>query len=209
MSVFIKGLLTCSVGPLKLSLRFSSFGYHLVSWRAITGPNFKPGGQTNPEISRGGAYAPPLSLPLKSQRSPYEGLNRNATHCTPSSKEPSRVSIINLNLKDEFLCKLLSIAQPLALPYFHIVTPLSLASRSRDNTCLYHMQYLRCDYSTPQAMHVCCICDVLATLLYSNNMNAFPREIWPTAGDEHRGCAFLFSSEFLILETWVPMLKDS
>ena len=59
MSVFIKGLLSCSVGPLKLSLRFSSFGYHLVSWRAITGPNFKPGGQTNPEISRGGAYAPP------------------------------------------------------------------------------------------------------------------------------------------------------
>ena len=56
---YLSGLLTCSVGPLKLSLRISSFGYHLVSWRAITGPNFKPGGQTNPEISRGG-HMPPI-----------------------------------------------------------------------------------------------------------------------------------------------------
>ena len=44
MSVFIKGLIACSVGPLKLCLRISFFGYHLLSL-------------TSPEISRG-AYAP-------------------------------------------------------------------------------------------------------------------------------------------------------
>ena len=58
MSVFIKGLFACSVGPLKLSLRISSFGYHLLSWRSITGPNFKPGGLTNPEISRARGICP-------------------------------------------------------------------------------------------------------------------------------------------------------
>ena len=26
---------------------------------------------------------------------------------------------------------------------------------------------------------------------YSNNINGFPREIWPTPGDAHRGCALL------------------
>ena len=77
MSAFIKGLFACSVGPLKLSLRISSIGYLLLSWRSITGPNFKPGGLTSPEISRGGICPPPLSLPLKSQRSPYEGLSKN------------------------------------------------------------------------------------------------------------------------------------
>ena len=42
MSVFIKGFLACLVGPLKLSLRISSFCYHLLSWRSITGPRWSP-----------------------------------------------------------------------------------------------------------------------------------------------------------------------
>ena len=59
-----KGLFACSVGPLKLSLRISSFGYHLLSRRSITGSNFKSGGSVNPKN--------PLSLPSKSHRLPYE-----------------------------------------------------------------------------------------------------------------------------------------
>ena len=58
MSVLIRGSLACSVGPLKLRLRISSFGYLLLSWRSITGQNFKPGGLTNPEISRAGGICP-------------------------------------------------------------------------------------------------------------------------------------------------------
>ena len=58
MSVLIRGWLACSVGPLKLRLRISSFGYLLLSWRSITGQNFKPGGLTNPEISRAGGICP-------------------------------------------------------------------------------------------------------------------------------------------------------
>ena len=76
MSVFIRGLFACSVGLLKLRVRISSFGHHLLSWRSITDPNFKPGGRTSPGITRG-AYAL-IILPLKCQRSPYEGL---ITHC--------------------------------------------------------------------------------------------------------------------------------
>ena len=62
MSVFIKGLLACSAGPLKSSLRISSFGFHLLLWRSKIsgGQNFKCGGPANLKISSGGAYAPSI-----------------------------------------------------------------------------------------------------------------------------------------------------
>ena len=56
MSVFIKGLLAWSVGPLKSSLRVGSFGYHdgllLVQISSL-------GDQPIPRSRGGGTYAPP------------------------------------------------------------------------------------------------------------------------------------------------------
>ena len=73
MSVFSKGLLACSVGPLKLSLRIR------------TGPNFKPGELTNPEISREGHIPPPIpTIEVSTGGRPYEGLRL--------SRHPNRVS---------------------------------------------------------------------------------------------------------------------
>ena len=63
MSVFIKGLLACSVGPLKLSLRISSFGDHVLSYEDLLLVQIlKAGGSKNLEMS------------LPSQRLLYEEL---------------------------------------------------------------------------------------------------------------------------------------
>ena len=85
ISAFIKGLFACSVGPLKLSLRISSYWLSSSIMKVYYWSKFQVWGTNQSWDLEGGAYAPPLSLPLKSQRSPYEGLKFNhqfGDHCT-------------------------------------------------------------------------------------------------------------------------------
>ena len=75
MSAFIKRLLACSVGPLKSCLRISFLAIIIYYEGLLLVQISSPGDLPILRSREGGGICPlPLSLPSKSQRSPYEGL---------------------------------------------------------------------------------------------------------------------------------------
>ena len=90
------------------------------------------------------------------------------------------------------------IAQPLALPYFHIVTPLSHASLSPLSR-LYDIVVCTTCHITVCITWDTIICDVYSNRTYSNRASTLLRgKYGPPQAMVIRGCALFPSSEFEI-----------